>query len=295
MRLLFSSLLFAFPLGGITFLKIKGISRRKGKIIRSYPYEENNSGWDNYQVLSRFLILKGQRGHRKVGRHQYKSHMLYVLPRSRWDCQWTSEAYISDHIFCSLNILASILLFIYSIDIWTQLTVLLNFLTKFCPSGSTVISSSQTWTTEVFIYPGRCWSSGAVFHHVTPYRTKGMWSSRDHILPLDHTMGSWDSGCLFLSPLFSPVYSSLYPKGGQETAVSRDVHGSWMWMCPLATRGTSVECCWGEKEWGTGVGGKVERAGDGTGPIPAITTLVVGWKKLWKSIGASKFLYFFLF
>ena len=40
----------------------------------------------------------------------------------------------------------------------------------------------------------------------------------------------------------------------------------------------------GEEEQGGGVGGRGERAGDGTGPIPAITTFSCRTKKTLKSL-----------
>lgn len=145
------------------------------------------------------------------------------------DCQWVSESYASGHIFYSLDILGSIL-FIYSIDIWTQLLYMVNIAVV-----TIVITTSL-----------RLGQQGPLPQQVlelsfTMSLSLGL-RACDH--PKDHVPPSrpWVPRTLDVSSTnseltFHPVYSYLYPSSGQETAVSRDVHGSWMWGCPLGIGG----------------------------------------------------------
>lgn len=177
---------------------------RKGKIVRSYLYEKSSSGWGN-SIPSLEQVLhpeRGQRGLQGVSGHQYETHIICVLPRTRCDCQYVSESCTSDCIFHSLNILTRILLFIYSIVLKTVNCILCVEHPKFCYSTSIVISTTLRLgqqgplPLQVLELLSPCHSPQGQGHVAT--------QRLFHLLV--HDTGTWDSGLSVpqaLSPLFS--------------------------------------------------------------------------------------------
>lgn len=119
--------------------------------------------------------------------------------------------------------------------------------------------------------------AGVVLCHVTPARAKVMWPSKDHCPPSREghgCLGLCMSVSQTLSSLFSPVYSCLHPRGGQKTAVSREVLWALeaqVWSDAGEGRDGEEECVveWRELEMG------LDQF------LPSLH-LVVEQRKLWK-------------